>query len=103
MVLLPLLCVLAVVFVLTKRKAPIYEANTRIVIAPTPGSSVPGSELLQEILEGTERSDVGTQVQVLRSSELMQKALPRRILKQGTPQIAARPAASPKRKFPRLA
>ena len=38
MVIIPLICVLAIVFVLTKRKAPIYQASTRVMIGQAGGA-----------------------------------------------------------------
>src|SRR5437867_13354013 len=86
MVLIPLLCVIGVVFVLTKRKPRIYQASTRLLLSPT-GTSATGSQV-QGILASNQPGSTATQVEILRSPQLMAKAVPERILKRGTPQLA---------------
>jgi capsular exopolysaccharide synthesis family protein len=86
LVLVPMLCVLAVVYVMTKRKPPIYEASTRLNLEQTADAS--GSQLLQQILAGNQTGGTATQVEILRSPELLHRAVPRRILAKGMPQVA---------------
>jgi tyrosine-protein kinase Etk/Wzc len=87
MVLLPLLCVLCVVFVMTKRKNPIYQASTRLNLRPAEDGATQ-SEYLQQILAGNHPGGTPTQVEILRSPELMLRALPETILQKGSPQVA---------------
>jgi capsular exopolysaccharide synthesis family protein len=94
MVVIPLICVLAIVFVLTKRKAPIYEASTRVMIGQSgvaPNSTGTGQELLQQLLATNRQASLGTQIELLRSPDLAVRALPKSVFKKGDPQIVVTP------------
>lgn len=94
MVLLPLVCVLAIVFVLTKRKAPIYQASTRIMIGQSGAaadSTGTGQELLRQILATNRQVGLGTQIELLRSEDLAVRALPKSVFAKGSPQIVVNP------------